>query len=148
MYDSYEINDDTLLLLSVSEEITKVIETSTTFFVNKSSKKIIDESCRYFGSTYEGRIEGTKNLIGMTYKLPIIIEETKEIVFFPTCSPRQKECNWVSLSNIVDYTRNGKKTQVKFKTNVVIDLDMSYGSFENQIFRSTMLLMNLKKRKK
>ena len=37
----------------------------------------MDDSCKYFGSSYQGRYEGTKNLIGMNYKLPIIIEESR-----------------------------------------------------------------------
>ncbi|CCY27722.1 MAG: competence protein ComK [Candidatus Faecisoma sp.] len=148
MYENYEINENTLLIIPVSDEISKIYELNETFFISKSVKHIIDHSCKYFGSSYSGRYEGTKHLIGMNYKLPIIIEETKEIIFFPTCSPRQKECCWLSLSNIENYKSNGKKTSVQFKKNITVDIDMSYGSFENQIFRSTMLLMNLKKRKK
>lgn len=148
MYENYEINDDTLLLLPINEEITKVVEISSSFFVNKKVKDIIDDSCKFFGSSYTGRYEGSKNLIGMNYKLPIIIEETRDIVFFPTCSPRQKECSWVSLNNINNYKRNDKKTLVQFRSNVTLDIDMSYGSFENQVLRSNMLLMTLKRRKK
>jgi len=148
MYDSYEVNEETLALIPVNNEITKVIETDSTFFVNLKSKQIIDDSCRYFGSSYEGRYEGSKNLIGMNYKLPIIIEETREFVFFPTTSPRQVECSWISLNNIVDYGKNGKRAVINFRGNISIELEISYGSLENQIFRATMLLMNLKKRKK
>lgn len=111
MYENYEINENTLLIIPVSDEISKIYELNETFFISKSVKHIIDHSCKYFGSSYSGRYEGTKHLIGMNYKLPIIIEETKEIIFFPTCSPRQKECCWLSLSNIENYKSNGKKTK-------------------------------------
>lgn len=148
MYESYEINEDTLALIPVNNEITKVIETDSTFFVNLKSKQIIDDSCRYFGSSYQGRYDGAKKLIGMNYKLPIIIEEIREFVFFPTTSPRQTECSWISLNNIVDYKKNGKRSVINFRGDITIELEISHGSLENQIFRATMLLMNLKKRKK
>ena len=62
--------------------------------------KIIENSCRYFGSSYNGRHIGTKNLTGINYKSPIIIEETKNIIFFPTTSPKQSDCSWISLKYI------------------------------------------------
>ena len=78
MYENYEINENTLLIIPVSDEISKIYELNETFFISKSVKHIIDHSCKYFGSSYSGRYEGTKHLIGMNYKLPIIIEETKD----------------------------------------------------------------------
>ena len=32
-------------------------------------------SCKYFGSSFEGRILGSKNILGSVYKAPIIVEE-------------------------------------------------------------------------
>ena len=73
---SYEINCDTLALIPVSENETKIIEKEREFIVNVPVFKIIENSCEYFGSSYLGRHEGTKKLIGITHKAPIIIEET------------------------------------------------------------------------
>ena len=35
----------------------------------------MDESCRYYGSTFEGRQKGSSTLTGITYKVPIIISK-------------------------------------------------------------------------
>ena len=47
---SYEINCDTLALLPVSENETKVIERNIVFLVKKPVMEIIENSCKYFGS--------------------------------------------------------------------------------------------------
>lgn len=148
MLKNYEINTETLMLIPLDEKTTKIIEISTELIVECNILKIIDNSCRFFGSSFNGRCDGAKSLIGMSYKLPIIIEESKEIVFFPTCSPKQPDCIWISLLNLELYQKNQKTSQIGFKNNQIISLDISYGSLENQIFRATMLLMTLKKRKK
>ena len=91
----YEINTNTLALINEKEK-TKVYEVDSTFYVDKSANRIMEDSCEYFGSSLAGRQKGTFNLIGVSHKSPIIVEETKEIIFFPTISPRQKNCNWIS----------------------------------------------------
>ena len=78
--DEYEINDDTLAILPIDDERSKIIEKDRTFIVNQPPIRIIDNSCQYFGSSYQGRFLGTKNLIGISHKAPIIIEESKEII--------------------------------------------------------------------
>ena len=81
--NSYEINSETQAIIPIGGDKSKIIESSRTLIVNQTPMKIIDRSCKYFGSSYQGRFIGTKNLIGVSHKAPIIIEETKEIIFFP-----------------------------------------------------------------
>ena len=88
MLDSYEVNVSTLAIIAVNDKLSRIIEKDKEFFINKSTISIIDESCRYYGSTYEGRCDGTKSLLNYSYKLPIIIEESRSLIFFPTSSPK------------------------------------------------------------
>lgn len=145
--DSYEINNSTLAIIPISKKCSKVIEENNNFIINDSTTNIIDHSCKFFGSSYNGRCDGTKNLVGFNYKSPIIVEESKEIIFFPTSSPRFDNCYWISLNNIKDYFKEGKQTVLLFKNGQKITLDISYGSLENQILRSTRLESVLRKRK-
>ena len=144
---SYEINCDTLALIPVSENETKVIERNNNFNVNNSVMNIIENSCEYFGSSYLGRHEGTKKLIGITHKAPIIIEESKNLIYFPTTSPRLDNCIWIALNNIKTYERKNGKTELEFTNNKKIRLDISFGSLDNQVLRATKLESVLRKRK-
>lgn len=143
---SYEVNCDTLALIPVSSNETKVIERDNSFIVNKPVMDIIEESCEYFGSSYLGRHEGTKKLIGITHKAPIIIEETKKLIYFPTTSPRLDNCVWVGLNNIKTYESKNGKTELLFNNDKKIRLNISFGSFDNQVLRATKLESVLRKR--
>lgn len=144
---TYEINSSTIAILPVEENISRVIELEDSFLVHLSTTEIIDESCKFFGSSYVGRQEGTKNLIGVNYKSPIIVEETLELIFFPTASPRVQECMWISLNNIENYYKENLSTFINFKNGKKLELGISYGSLENQILRATRLESILRKRK-
>ena len=145
--DSYEINTDTLALIPINSNKTKVLEKDKELYINLSTMKIIKNSCEYFGSSYLGRFSGTKKLIGVSHKAPIIIEETNNIIFFPTTSPRLTECVWINLKNIINYKKCNGKTLIIFENNIKLELNISYGSFDNQVLRSYKLDSILRKRK-
>ena len=143
----YEVSRETLAIIPISKNRCRVIEESEEVIVDKSSYEIINNSCMYFGSSYEGRFKGTKKLIGVSHKSPIIIEETTELIFFPTSSTRLRECAWISLKGINHIKKEDFKTKVIFETGLELDLDISHRSLNNQILRATMLESVLRKRK-
>lgn len=145
--EKYEINSKTLALLSLEDKKTKIIEENNIYIINQNVKEVINHSCKYFGSSYIGRFEGAKALIGVNYKTPILIEESNNIIFFPTNSVRNKNCNWISLNNLKDYKKNNGNSKIIFNNNIEIVLDISYGSLQNQILRSTLLESRITKRK-
>lgn len=147
MIKSYEINRNTLAIIPIAKNQSKVIEIDQEFIVEKCPTEIIDDSCKYFGSSYHGRFEGTKKILGVSYKSPIIVEESREIIFFPTASPRYEGCYWISLNNIEDYLKSNYGTIINFKNGFTLDLNVSLGSFENQMIRSLRLANILKRRK-
>lgn len=144
--ENYEINKETLAIIPIEEEVSKVIEEEKEFIVRASVMKIIDDSCKFFGSSYEGRFEGTKTIMGISHKSPIIIEETRKIIFFPTTSPRISTCSWISLNNIKDYYKCDDNTTILFNCGKKIKLHLSYPIIDNQILRATRLEALLNKR--
>jgi competence protein ComK len=145
--NNYEINNDTLAIIPIDNYKSKVIEKDKEFIVDETPIKIIENSCQYFGSSYQGRFMGTKKLIGITHKAPIIIEESREIIFFPTNSPRLYECAWISLKNLNNYKRNNDASAILFNNGNLINLDISYGSLDNQVLRAARLESVLRMRK-
>lgn len=143
----YEISKETLAIIPIDNYRSKVIEKDRTFIVNMKPLEIIERSCQYFGSSYAGRQIGTKNLIGISHKSPIIIEESREIIFFPTNSPRLYDCCWISLKNIDKYKKINNNSLIIFNNGYLLDLDISYGSLDNQVLRATRLESVLRLRK-
>ncbi len=101
----------------------------------------------FFWKFIYGRHEGTKSVLGINYKSPIVVEESNEIIFFPTASPRVEECHWISLKHVDKFEKNGLKTKILFKNGQELNLNVSYGSLENQLLRATRLQSIMRDRK-
>ena len=145
--ESYEINKDTCAVMTVNDNITKVLEKNDEYYVNKSSYEVMEDSCQYYGSSCEGRMKGTKMTLGSNYKVPIIIEESNDIIFFPTEAASSSNCIWLSLNNIEKYEKVNGFTRVIFNSGKEIYLKMSISSFETQLLRANRLSSIIKKRR-
>ncbi len=147
MINEYEINQSTVAIIPIETKVSKVIEEDRTFLVSKSTTQIVDESCKFFGSSYLGRHEGTKSLIGVNYKSPIIVEETTEMIFFPTSSPRFDGCYWIALDKVKEHNESKHGSILKFTNGEEVEINISSRSLENQVLRATKLSCVLRKRK-
>ena len=146
--NTYEINEDTLAIVPENEHDTIIYEKDSSFLCNNSCNEIMDNSCKYYGSTYEGRKEGSKYILGASYKLPIIVEESNFLIFIPTESPYLPSCIWLSLKHISKIEKDLQSTLITFSNNKQIKVPISYRSIENQILRATRLESIVRKRQK
>ena len=145
--EKYEINKETAAVVGVNNTFSKVIEKNKEYFIGDSSFSVMEHSCEYFGSTYSGRIIGSKKMLGANYKVPIIVEESNELIFFPISEIENPKCIWISLKwfDRVEeeygisyiYLKNGKKIPTK----------VSKYSIEHQVLRSSKLNLILNNRK-
>ena len=143
----YEITYDTQLIVPIEENKSKIIEENDEYYIDNSPLSILEHSCEYFGSSYEGRKDGTKKLLGITHKSPVIVEETRKIIFFPTTSPENENCIWVNLEKIDKYYKiDSQKSIIEFKNGDTYELNISIGSLTNQILRATRLKYVLEER--
>lgn len=145
---NYEINSSTMALIYDNDN-TIVYEKNNRFIIeNIIPTKIIYYSCEYFGSSYEGRVKGTKSLTGITHKVPIIIEESNEIIFFPTSSSRLHECSWIRSKYIKNYRKTfDNNVELELIDDTKIQIKCSYEIINNQILRSSRLESIIRYRK-
>ncbi len=144
---NYEINNETLAILPINENQSKIIELNNEYIIDSSPYQVMEHSCNYFGSSLQGRCEGTKSMLGSIYKAPILVEDSRNIVFFPTMSPNLQNNSWISLNNIKSYEQEDFKTYIYFDNNKKIEVDVPYLSIENQILRASRLNSIYNKRK-
>ena len=147
---NYSISNKTLAIVPFGDKKSLVYESDDCFLVEEKPNKIMDNNCKYYGSSMNGRLKGTDALIGITYKAPIVVDETKPIIFFPTSSPRLKKCAWVNLNNIDSYYYDDflKRSIVKFINTETIELPLSYNILNNQILKANRLEYIVRKRRK
>ena len=133
--------------MPINKKRSKVYENENAFVVEKNARKIIAENCEYYGSSYEGRKKGTMELIGITHKAPILIDDSENLIFFPTSSPRLNDCGWVSLNNLDSYTPYDDESIIRFHNNLTLQVHASNKIINNQVLRATRLESIIYKRK-
>ena len=143
----YEINSSTLAIIPMDDNISKVYEEEEEYIINKSSNSIIKDNCIFYGSSYLGRCVSTKNLTGIKSKYPILIDESRNMIFFPTTSSRTQQSSWICLNKIQKYEKKDKMSTILFKNSGKIDFNISFYSLENQISRATLLKAKVLERK-
>lgn len=144
----YEISRGTLAIVPNSEENSLVYEDNSRYIVNETPFKIMEDSCKYFGSTYNGRKDSAKSILGAEYKVPIIVEENNNIIVFPTTSPISADCVWISLGRIKYFEKiDSSNTKIVFDNNREIIVPCSYRTIENQVSRASRLDLVMRNRK-
>ncbi|WP_147533150.1 competence protein ComK [Bacillus marasmi] len=148
--EEYEINRFTTLIRPVlyGEKVySEVFELQDQFLVPLPPTVIVDKSCKYFGSSFQGRVTGTQQLTGYQRKVPIAIDPTFHILFMPTSSPYNHDCTWLSHEHVLDYHReDSKSTRVIFRNQSTHIIPMSYSSFNTQLERTSHLRSKLMQR--
>lgn len=150
--EEYIVNRNTMALLPIvlkdKRIVTRVIEEDDEFFVYRKPLEIVEQSCRLHGSNFFGRKDGTKELTGITHKAPIAISPADHLYFFPTFSYSRKECAWLSHFHVVNNRElpHGNLF-ITFINRQAIKLEISKGSFDNQLWRTAQLRAAFEDRK-
>src|SRR5690625_2930685 len=148
---TYEVTPITMAVLSKKDEAgmtqTYVLEESREYTVHTTPTRMIDNACKFFGSSLKGRLEGTKDISKITHKAPIAIDPSSGMYFFPTASPTNQKCSWISHSHIEFVKpKNRDRTELIFTNGSNISVDVSYGSILNQVQRTAQFRFSLETR--
>lgn len=145
--EKYEINTETMAVIGVNENFTEVLENKNNYFIKDSSYSVMEHSCEYFGSSCSGRIIGSKKMLGINYKVPIIVEESNDIIFFPISEVDNPKCVWISLKWFDKVEEDYDHTYIYLKNGKKIKTKISKYSIDNQVLRASKLHLLLNERK-
>jgi competence protein ComK len=130
-----------------SRVFTQVFEAEDEFISPFKPLDIVKNSCEYYGCDYESRKKGTSHIIGYSRKLPIAIEPTYNIFFFPTTSPTRSDCSWISYDFVKEYCRVApQQTLITFQNNQTHLFASPYSTIETQVLRTSRLKAMLMQR--
>ena len=145
----YEISNGTLAIVPNEDDNSLIYEDNERFIVEESPFKIMEDSCKYFGSTYKGRKDSAKEILGAEYKIPVVIEDSTNLIVFPTTSPKAEDCAWICLNRVKNINKvDSFNTKITFDNDRELIVPCSYRSIENQLSRASRLDVILRKRKK
>lgn len=95
--------------------------------------KIIDRSCRFYGSSYHFKKEDTVRITGISSKPPILFTPLFPTYFFPTHSDRKEENTWINIHYVHQIKPlKEKKCKVTFVDNQTIVANISAHSMHHQ----------------
>ena len=144
----YEISKGTLAIMPNKDNNSLVFEDEDRYLVSQTPFQIMESSCLYFGSSYEGRKAGARDILGAEYKVPIIVDDSTDIIVFPTTSPLSADCVWISLKQIKKYEKvDANNTKITFLNDKEIIVPSSFRSIENQVSRASRLDYVIRNRK-
>jgi len=144
----YEISNGTLAIVPNEDDNSLIYEDNERFIVEETPFKIMEESCKYFGSTYKGRKDSAKEILGAEYKIPVVIEDSTNLIIFPTTSPQAEDCAWICLNRVKNISKvDSFNTKIVFDNDRELIVPCSYRSIENQLSRASRLDVILRKRK-
>ena len=150
MNEEYEVNPITTAIMPLqygSKLFSRIHQLDRDLYSPLKPLDLIKMSCRLFGSGYEGRKEGSKQLIGITHKVPIIIDATNMMYFFPTTSPNNPRCSWIAHEHVLHYEKmDSTHTLVTFRNKKSMVIPISVYSFQNQMLRTSFLRTKLMQR--
>ena len=144
----YEFSRGTLAVVPNERETSLVYEDNERYIIDQSPFKIMEDSCKYFGSSYKGRKEGAREILGAEYKVPIILEDSSNLIVFPTTSPLADDCVWISLPRLKKFEKiDVNNTKIIFDNDCEIIVPCSYRTIENQVSRASRLDLIMRNRK-
>lgn len=139
MMKNYIISEKTLAVIGISKEVSKVVEENDTFLVEKCWQEILNDSCLYYSSSFQGRVEGSKIILHRDYKVPIIVQEYGSLIFLPVGNQTDFTCSWVSLKKIENYAILSKEIRLFFKGNKDLFIASGKSAFESQLLMAYTL---------
>ncbi|MGM7700721.1 competence protein ComK [Pseudalkalibacillus sp. Hm43] len=149
----YLINGETMVILPHYNEhghlYSLVSELGQDLVVAQKPMEIINNSCLYYGSSYQGRVEGASHLTKYNRMVPIVVCNRSGIYFFPTQSPKSEACIWFAheyIKEILSVTAESSSVVLRNKTTVPVQI--SRAAMESKVNRAAQYrhLMSLQQR--
>ena len=120
--------------------ITVVMGANGPFRMSISPSKLIDQNLRYYGSSLQGALDGSRMILGEISMQPIVVNEKLDLYWFPSKSPTHVDCVWFALHNVAEYEAFSKtKTLVFLTDGSSIIIEVSEWSFDKRIQRAYKL---------
>ncbi|QSS99814.1 competence protein ComK [Pontibacillus sp. ALD_SL1] len=135
--EDYIINANTMGVFSNLHptHLSKILEPNRVIYCTKTPKQIISESCLTGGSTFVGRQLAMEKILQTKSKLPIPVNPSEGTFMFPTMSPRNMYCGWISFYHVKQYEENKGEggSKVVFTDESIMDIATSGYSIKRQM---------------
>ena len=105
----------------------------------------LDEMCIAHGSTYKGRDDAFRTLTETKQKPAVLISEMTHQMYFPTLSPKSRDCIWLCAERIFAIrAKDNQHSLVLFMDGNKIELAVSKRTLKKQMERCELFLEKMR----
>ena len=134
--EKYRITKRTVAILPCYDMMKQsiiVLEDGSTIMTPLRPYQLLQLSCRQYNSSIEERIVTAKRVASVKGKVPIVIEPSLGLVFFPTKSPKRDDCEWYAWSHMIDVLEEDGQTKLKTRNGMILPVNASPYIVRNQM---------------
>ncbi len=143
---NYLIDNDTVALLKKRDK-TIIYTLDDLKIFNTNYKFILEYNCNYYGSSLDGRKKSAKSILNVKYRVPIIVDESHNIILLQLNSSRDKECLFLVANKILDMEEENNQLKITCINKQEFYVNLSKKSLEKMLLQSFKLNNTLKSRK-
>ncbi|WP_368653324.1 competence protein ComK [Ornithinibacillus sp. 4-3] len=105
-----------------------------------SPRQIISYNCMKNHSSMEGRETAARHVLRTNSKLPISVNPSLGIYLFPTTSPRNPQCVWLSYYHIDFFKQVDELTYIHFQDGTNLHISISERTLDQQYKKTSQLI--------
>lgn len=110
----------------------------------KTAGDIITGWCIMHGSTVHGRQDAMRQIFGWHQKIPVLISEITQEIWFPIAGERAEENIWVCYDGVFAFHRkNDYETRIEFACGLAADIGCNVRTVRMQMKRCRELVTYL-----
>ena len=136
--EKYLITNKTVALMKLKNK-TIIYSVENKEVINQGINKVLEYNCNYYGSSLDGRKKSARYILNIKYKLPILIDESNNIILIQLNSPKNDYCLYLVINKIIDYKENEGYLKIYCLNNYIFNVKISKNSFEKILLNSLKL---------
>ena len=141
--NNYIITEKTVALRKLDKK-TIIYDVDKIRVINKNIKTILNNNCNFYGSTLNGRIKSSQNILNIKYRVPIVINES--ITLLPLNSIRNNNTLLIVASKVIDYEEHSNLLKINCNNKQIFYTKLSKYSFEKLLLNNLKLNNTIKAR--
>ncbi|MGM7721701.1 competence protein ComK [Metabacillus sp. Hm71] len=108
--------------------------------VEQSTLAIVKESCIFYGSDFNGRINSARKILKRQRNLPIMISLTFKHCMIPLSSPMKEDCPWIAFRHVKKTFPNRENSIILFSNGQRLKVNISWKVLEDRINKAGRLI--------
>ncbi|PMC37331.1 hypothetical protein CJ195_11245 [Bacillus sp. UMB0899] len=125
-----------------------ILETFGEIRVEESPSSVLNESCVYYGGSFDGSLKSARRILKRQKNLPIMVSLPLEYCMIPLGSPMKKDTAWVAAHHIEDVEPNGANSIIIFYNKVKLEVNISSAVLEHRIAKAAHMINTYRLRQK